>query len=98
MLGITQRLRLLLAVCVVILAFVLPLQGMAAETEDEAEEISSQQVISESEGFTNHRYLFDKNRRTGYLTSPKASLTLCHEQGIGSVYLTFFLPMVRIIL
>lgn len=88
--SIFKKSRLLLAVaCVFLLALAIPSRGLAAESEPEAEEISSHMVVSESVGFTNHVYLFDSNRRGGYLTAPTASLTLSHRKGIGSLYLTF---------
>jgi len=85
--GFKKGRLLLWAVCLILLALMFPQESLAAE--EEAEDISSYLLITEYEGLAGRGYLFDHNRRTGYLTSPKASLTLHHEKGIGSLYLTF---------
>ena len=85
--GFKKGRLLLWAVCLILLALMFPQESLAAE--EEAEDISSYLLITEYEGFAGRGYLFDHNRRTGYLTSAKASLTLHHEKGIGSLYLTF---------
>ena len=78
---------LLWAVCLLVLILILPQQAMAAE--EIAKEISSRSLVSDSVGFEDPWYLFDGNRRTGYLTAAKATLTLSYNKGIGSVYMTF---------
>ena len=85
--GFKKGRLLLWVVCLILLALMFPQESLAAE--EEAEDISSYLLITEYEGLAGRGYLFDHNRRTGYLTSPKASLTLHHEKGIGSLYLTF---------
>lgn len=85
--GFKKGRLLIWAVCLILLILMFPQESLAAE--EEAEDISSYLLITEYEGLAGRGYLFDHNRRTGYLTSPKASLTLHHEKGIGSLYLTF---------
>ena len=56
----------------------------------EAEEISGRTLVIASEGFNGVDYLFNGNTREGLRTTQDtASLTLTHEAGIGSLYLTF---------
>lgn len=85
--GFKKGRLLIWAVCLILLILMFPQESLAAE--EEAEDISSYLLITEYEGLAGRGYLFDQNRRTGYLTSAKASLTLHHEKGIGSLYLTF---------
>lgn len=57
--------------------------------EEAATEISGTGIISEAVGIPSKQALFDKKRYEGYRLDDGAALTLTHEAGIGSVYLSF---------
>ncbi len=77
----------LLVSLLTLLALLSPLPASAEETA--AEDISGLNLIVESEGFPSVKSLFDKKRYDGWNTQENASITLTHEGGIGSLYLTF---------
>lgn len=80
--------HLTLLLCLILLLALLPSTQAAAE-ESNAKEISGQQLVVDSSGFPSVRSLFDTKRYDGWKTEDGAVLTLAHEGGIGSLYLTF---------
>lgn len=55
----------------------------------QARNISSVDIVSDSEGFGNTVFLFNERVLEGNLTSGNASITFEYEAGIGSLYLIF---------
>lgn len=80
--------HLALLLCL-ILAFTLLHATQAAAEENSAQEISGQNLVVASSGFPSLGSLFDDKRYDGWNTEDGAVLTLAHEGGIGSLYLTF---------
>ena len=71
----------LLTVCL------LPLYAHAEEIQ--AENISGSALVQTSSGFNGTGYLFDGKIYYGKTTPDAASVTLAHENGIGSLYIIF---------
>lgn len=80
--------NLSLLFCLILAFSLLPFLHANAE-DSPAEEISAQTLVADSKGFPSVRSLFDKKRYEGWNTEDGAVLTLTHEGGIGSLYLTF---------
>lgn len=57
--------------------------------EEEAENISSPELVAAQEGFENIGRLFDGNTTRGLTVPDQSWLTVSHPLGIGSVYLIF---------
>ena len=57
--------------------------------EHAAVEISDRSLVTESTGFPSISSFFDNNKADGWKSEDVSSLTLHHEGGIGSLYLTF---------
>lgn len=80
--------RLSLLLCLLLLLTLLP--GIPATAEENtAQEISGAHLVTQSSGFPSVNSLFDSKRYDGYYAQDGATLTLSHEGGIGSLYLTF---------
>lgn len=56
---------------------------------EEAKDVSSVELVTESQGFSHLGSLFDRNRTSGYKTGDQASLTVEYPEGFGSAYLIF---------
>lgn len=80
--------HLALLLCLILAFALLPRTQTEAE-ENSAQEISGQNLVVTSSGFPSVRCLFDTTRYEGWNTENGAVLTLAHEGGIGSLYLTF---------
>lgn len=85
MTGILRRF-LIPALCLVLILGISP---RTLATQPEADDISGSRLVSDQTGFPGIDYLFDGKFWSGGKTAPSASLTLTHEGGIGSLYLTF---------
>lgn len=77
-----------LFLCLALLLALTPPVPVSAE-DTLAKEISGTKVVAESSGFPSISSLFDSKRYEGRTAEEGATLTLAHEGGIGSVYLTF---------
>lgn len=77
-----------LLICFFLVLTLLSPLSTSAE-ENTAENISGQNIVTGSSGFPSLGSLFDSKRYNGWNTADEASLTLSHENGIGSLYLTF---------
>ncbi len=80
-----SMLALLLCLCMV------PLVSPAAQAEEsvEAEKISLKKAVTDTSGFSDWGYLYDGELLKGGKSKDQASLTLEHEEGIGSLYFIF---------
>ena len=72
---------------VMLLTLAAPVQASAEETL--AQDLSGSKVVADSTGFSSISSLFDGKRYEGRTAEEAATLTLAHEGGIGSLYLTF---------
>ena len=77
-----------LLICFFLVLTLLSPLSISAE-ENTAKNISGQNIVTDSSGFPSLGSLFDSKRYDGWNTADEASLTLSHENGIGSLYLTF---------
>lgn len=79
---------LLSALCLILVAFLVCPVTVAANPEM-AKDISGEALVTEHSGFQALGYLFDGKISDGWKTMETARITLAHEGGIGSLYLTF---------
>lgn len=70
-------------------SLLLPASAQETEQEQQARDISSRQVVTDSTGFPSTYPLFDGKRTNVQNVARESSLTLSHEEGIGSLYLIF---------
>ncbi len=85
----------LLCVCLLLsLSSSLASSAQAAEPEA-AQAIDVAGAIADSSGFSSRGYLYDGNLQKSYESESKASLTLRHEVGIGSLYMIYQYPYGR---
>ena len=83
-----MRRYLALLLCFLMAATLFPPARVTAQ-EGVAKDISGSGLVVESTGFPSVDSIFDQKRYDGWKTAEEASITLAHEGGIGSLYLTF---------
>ncbi len=80
---------LLAAALTLLLLFSLFPPCCVSAVSDPAEDISGKDLVTEYSGFPSLYALFDNVVTDGWKTQETASITIRHEGGIGSLYLTF---------
>lgn len=74
--------------CLVMVLSICPPSPVSA-ADSAAQDISDVGMVTAHSGFPDIAILFDNNYSQGWLAEDVASLTLRHESGMGSLYLTF---------
>lgn len=84
----TLKTTVLAMLCLFLIFSMCPPSSVSA-TDSSAQEISNIGIVTAHSGFPDISILFDNNYSLGWLAEEVASLTLYHESGMGSLYLTF---------
>lgn len=89
-----QKILALVLCAAVLLSFGLPLRAEAADaqTQEEATLISTMRSVTSHEGFPDITTVWDDVMNKSVSSREKASITMEHGEGIGSVYIIFQYP------
>lgn len=85
---LTPKTIVLALLCLILIFGMCPVSPVSA-SDSSAQEISDIGMVTAHSGFPDISILFDNIYSQGWLAEEVASLTLRHESGMGSLYLTF---------